>query len=171
MGRYVFDIILITLAIVVIFHLFYNDILFTKPRETPRRECMDNVPLQPSQNTMRLPIETDYPKNNLSIVSSDSNESEALENIPLSGVKNDMDGKTRDFNTKGLDRTDPERKPWYHVANKLEGTKDDNSIKQTGRLVFEDNYDKHQTSDPRDNIENSVRDMPNFKKVIRIIVY
>ena len=206
MGRYVFDIILIILAIVVIFHLFYNDVLFTKKCEPPPPEGMASVfwDRQPSaQNATATQLDqlsngsdmasnasdmasnaSDMASNASDMASNASDVASNASKVASSGsidsatmntanntapvVKVDMDGTPRDYNTKGLDRTDAERKPWYHVANKMESAKTD---KKSERLVFGDNYNKFQTSDPYDGGSNSnMRDMAPIKNVEEVMI-
>jgi len=120
MERYVVDIILITLAVVILLHLIYN-------------------------NSM------------LSSVCHQGNKNEHMENNGSQEGIQYSEGKYRDPNTFGIDRTDPSL-GWYHVVNKMV---DDNTTK--GRycgtqckkdgdyhLVFGDNYEEGTTSDPYD---------------------
>lgn len=175
MESYVFDIILITLAGVILLHLVYNDSLLVKS-ECEARENMSSLDEQLTQ--------------------------ESLTKDQPSRIYDD--GKYRDETTTGLDRT-LNKADWYHVANKLvtndktaENIKDAENIeraikvnqqqnsryenttiegippnnlpniagkytnkidernrrairnKKRGRLVFDDNYEGRMSSDPFD---------------------
>lgn len=168
MEHYVFDIILITLAIVVILHLFYNNSLFaTQCKTVYKNENMENI---------------GYEKSMYSDVHSDLESERSYNEVEYD------DGEYRDPNTSGLDRTDPIRKPWYHVANKLvTGSNDDSSNnssfdiestkiitkestipwknKKQERLVFENNYEQLLSSDPIEARRiNELRNMQQMRK-------
>ena len=148
MGLYMFDIILIILAIVIIIQLVYNNSIIVNTK-SQCNESMDNIS-----------SEEIYSRESEENCSGESEE-----------VLNYNDGKYRDPFTKGLDRTD-ETKKWYHYVNRL--ITNDTSIKEqravediqniikssnvtdidssktknSGRLVFDDNYEGLLSSDP-----------------------
>lgn len=100
MQRYIFDIVLITLAVVVLLHLVFNNSLFASDKNDA--EHMRGV-------------------SNKSNLNSKSN----VNYETVFKLKPYDDGEYRDPGTSGLDRTDS-TKEWYHVANKLVGS--DNSV-------------------------------------------
>jgi hypothetical protein len=181
MEPYVFDIILITLAVVILLHLLYNNSLLVNSScdYSNGRENMINIPSGKSDNVQN--------NNN---ISSDT-ETQYTEGI------------YRDKNTSGIDRTSDSNN-WYHVANKLVTNNDaSNSLKyidtikksiksesqkesntnssiptnlvsrymnqqkddtkekckaySKGKLVFDDNYEGLLSSDPFDADEIKIR--------------
>ncbi|VBB18034.1 hypothetical protein YASMINEVIRUS_497 [Yasminevirus sp. GU-2018] len=169
MEQYVFDIILITLAVVVLLHLIFNNsLLVNSSCQNNSNEGMASIKDDSSVNTRR-----ERKRQNRTY----------------------DDGEHRDTGTTGVDRTS-EEKQWYHVANKLvtentvngelvktldtirkaqrkphddspktskkDGESADNDGKrvrqqvlsnlkrsrQQGRIVFPDNYEGRMTSDP-----------------------
>jgi hypothetical protein len=95
MDSYIFNIILITLFVVVLLHLYYNQTISIHHNTHNIKEDMNNMNL----------------KNN---VVNDC----TLKKDKLSKIKNYDDGVYRDMGTYGLDRTNKSKR-WYHVVNKL----------------------------------------------------
>jgi hypothetical protein len=152
MESYILDVILITLAVIVLLHLFYNT-------ESKTTQCTENMSVVNSLVSSLTETEADEAlrKDNKQI-------------LPEVPTKTYDDGIYRDKGTIGLDRTSCS-KPWYHYTNRLvKGIDDEKILKDgksrkdinreavesliksgkvnKGRLVFEDNYTDKVTSDP-----------------------
>ena len=117
MESYIFDIILITLAVVILIHLFYNNALFTSGGKSG--EHMANM------ETYKGPCNV-KPR-----------------------VRNDVE--YRDPGTVGIDRTYPDRHPWYHVTNKLV-TKDGKNAKVMSKYANDTSDNMSSNSDTPDNM-------------------
>jgi hypothetical protein len=183
MERYVFDIILITLAVVVILHLFYNDSLFTKRCESSRPEYMGSVSRVPETNTQtkNLSDESSNVSSSLNVfdLSGRSNLKSSANIIYNDSNINEIDSTSNDSNISNNSNTsnnsnisnDSNISEVYDVRSETDQTvlknTDISVTKKTGNIALEYNNNEPLTSN---TVEQKLRDMAQFGNVEEVMI-
>jgi hypothetical protein len=161
MQRYVFNIILITLVLVIILHMVYNNSLFAVPQSVNDPEYMKSLG-NDDLDPVSCPVISRAPGASGPVTSS-APEAKGHDIVIEPKIYND--GKYRDAKTRGIDRTN-DSKRWYHDVNKLitnESDTNQNDIPELIRKINKHRSVKIKTPDANEIKISSLNKTKKYK--------